>query len=374
MKNGCIPGEFYGRNIGKNCVDPGEHDWMSECMKLQQPGRVLLEHQIDYEVVSIDMFEQCDYYGTEIKNGELIINGIHMSALIVPETDFLDARLASVIEDAAESGLKVIFINRMPERVIGTVIKKESLKSAMSACDVVPLEELSVYLEDREIYCMFNTSLSKTINNKVVLEEKGQVVRYDAMKNCIYPVEQTETKIGIEIPLNLEPYESIVLLVLNDANELPLRTEENCICSEAADISEDWLVSKVKSIEYPQFQPLQKIQRLEPVSRRSPKFSGVMRYEKKFEVKDGSKVVFAPQYVYEAAEVYVNGISAGKKLTPPYRWDISELCHEGENHLAVEVVNTPTRDTLKTFSPFGPEREILEPSGMFGKIELRTKE
>lgn len=240
-----------GKHIAQVAVlCPGEHNWISECMKLQQLGRVLLENQIDYEVVSIDMFVQCNYYGTEIKDEELIINGVHMSALIVPETGFLDARLVSVIAEAAKTGLKVIFINRMPENVIGTMIEKDFFKYAISVCDIVPLDELPIYLVDREIYgiilekaepnlfgyhysrereiyCLFNTSLSKTINNKVVLEEKGRIVRYDVMKNCLYPVEQMETKMGIEIPLNLEPFESIVLVVLNDGDALPLRVEEN---------------------------------------------------------------------------------------------------------------------------------------------------
>ena len=110
-----------------------------------------------------------------------------------------------------------------------------------------------------------------------------------------------------------------------------------------------------------------------PISAVSPEFSGVMRYEKTVSLSGISQCIFRPEYVYETAEVYINGFSAGKKLTPSYRWDISKLCREGDNTILVEVANTPARDARKAFSPFGPEREVMEPAGMFGKIELLIK-
>ena len=93
-----------------------------------------------------------------------------------------------------------------------------------------------------------------------------------------------------------------------------------------------------------------------------------MHYEKTVELPDGRRAVFAPEHVYEAAEVFVNGRSAGKRVCPPYRWDITALCQAGENRIAIEVVNTPARDALRNPGPFGPERELMEPSGMFGKV------
>lgn len=82
-------------NNGKNVpvvavLYPGEHDWMSECMRLQTPDRILMEHQIDFEIIPVDAFVHKTYYGTKIENTTSIVNERAMNVMIVPETNYIN--------------------------------------------------------------------------------------------------------------------------------------------------------------------------------------------------------------------------------------------------------------------------------------------
>ena len=76
------------------------------------------------------------------------------------------------------------------------------------------------------------------------------------------------------------------------------------------------------------------------------------------------------EHIYETARLSVNGKYAGIRLCPPYEFDLTGLLKEGKNLLEIEIANTPARDVLNYVSLFGPERSILEPGGMFGKVEI----
>lgn len=79
------------------------------------------------------------------------------------------------------------------------------------------------------------------------------------------------------------------------------------------------------------------------------------------------------EYIFEVAAIWVNGKPADKRLCPPYLFDITEACKVGVNHIRIEVVNTLARENQKLGGMFGPERIILEPSGMFGNVYLKMK-
>ena len=72
-------------------------------------------------------------------------------------------------------------------------------------------------------------------------------------------------------------------------------------------------------------------------------------------------------------KLYINGEEVGKCLTPPYQMEVDHL-QEGKNIMVVEAANTPGRDQLNyPMPPFDFSHEPLEPSGMFGKVELYYK-
>ena len=89
--------------------------------------------------------------------------------------------------------------------------------------------------------------------------------------------------------------------------------------------------------------------------------------------KKQCRIVLEPQYVYECMEVIVNGEDVGKKICPPYAADITDAVRDGENEIVIRVVNTLIRNANTKPGIFGPERAVLEPSGMFGHILLIKK-
>lgn len=370
---------------------PAEHDWMDECMQIQVPGQVLQENQIDYELIPIDVLTDRETYGTSVEDGMLVINGRKIQILLIPETKYLDERLADCLENAISKGMKAAYINSLPQQVIGKT--GESAKK-VPKLPVIALENLAEelkkqkmydillekpdknllyyhYRSKEEVYFLFNTSLSETVQTDVLIPEKTELICWDAWKDVYSTVEQTIYPDGRKISLKLKPYESRILMTNREKHKTEL-AEILPELYEVKDISSDWIFKKVKSGEYPNFSEPVKMEKLKPVSADEPEFSGIMCYEKTVNLSEnGKRIIFAPQYIYEVAEVFINGRSAGKRITPAYEWDITDLCVQGENHISVEVANTPSRDTLRNPGIFGPSREILEPSGMFGTVMIK---
>lgn len=371
---------------------PAEHDWMHDCMQIQIPGQILQEIQIDYELLPLDVLTDPGTYGTKIEDGRLIVNGRKMQILLIPETDYLDEKLAKFLKKAVKKGLKAAYINHRPVKVVGEQAEQE-ITVRVPELPVIPLEQIAEelkkqkmydilvseeeksllyyhYRKEEDIYFLFNTSLSETIETEVLIPEQTELICWDAWKDTYVTVEQKDIPEGRKVAVKLKPYESLILMTNHSGREVQSQEvlPETC---DVMDLSNGWNFSKGRSAEYPDFSKPVYVEKLRPVSAKEPQFSGIMRYEKKVEVtQEEKRILLSAQYVYEAAEVFVNGKTAGKRLTPGYEWDITELCVPGENEIVIEVVNTPTRDTMKNPGIFGPDREILEPSGMFGKIVL----
>ena len=84
--------------------------------------------------------------------------------------------------------------------------------------------------------------------------------------------------------------------------------------------------------------------------------------------------------VYETAELWVNGKSAGARMAPPYRFDVEGLVKTGTNTLRLEVV--PNQGARP--APTGLVEAVIEsisaaaycplvPTGILGPVEWITK-
>lgn len=89
--------------------------------------------------------------------------------------------------------------------------------------------------------------------------------------------------------------------------------------------------------------------------------------------------------IREAAVVYLNGQRAGSLWHPPYRIDVTQLVHGGDNRIEVHVYNTainllagePPHDYSALYAKYGKRFEPQDmenlhpvPSGLFGPIRL----
>ena len=66
------------------------------------------------------------------------------------------------------------------------------------------------------------------------------------------------------------------------------------------------------------------------------------------------------------AKLSVNGMNLGMRISPPYRWNISEAVRQGENRIEVEVANTLAHRIHDRFS----EYMQIAPSGVTGPVKL----
>ncbi len=385
-----------GRNVPVvGLLYPAEHDWMGDSMPIEAPGQVLQEGQIDYEILPIDVFWDRTYYGTVLEKGCLTVNNRSMKALVIPQTKFADARVEQVLREAEKAGVKVVFVDQAPEMLIGDAgvcgradewgkkteaVRLTDLKEyldGLGICDIrleQPDKNLLYYhyQTEEDIYFLFNTSLCHVVSAQVEIRTKEKLVKYDVMKDCRYAYPALESGEKTIVNVRLAPYESLILMT-NHGNKDTEAEEVGAEVSTVMDISEGWKVSAVKAIDYPKFSAEEAWDMRKPYSTHHSRFSGVIRYRRKVQVDPGaSRIVFRPEHIFEVAEVFVDGVSAGKRITPSYEWDITSLCGSDEVELVVEVANTPARDSLNRPGIFGPIREVMDPSGMFGRITLQV--
>ena len=111
---------------------------------------------------------------------------------------------------------------------------------------------------------------------------------------------------------------------------------------------------------------------LQPVSNIRRDFAGELLYTAKITLETlPTYAVFSAQYLFECMELAVNGKAFPLVYTPPYEQDITPALQLGENEIAVRVATTALRDANTKPGIFGKERTILEPTGMFGKVEIK---
>lgn len=359
----------------------GEADWMGDTMRAQKISRELLENQIDFEIIPSDVFLEREHFGTMVQDNRLIVNGREMKALIIPGCDSISTVAGNFIMD--HPSVPVIFVGRKPTHIPGIedlsflrncrVLAMEELVPELRSLgckDLMvtePVRNLMVYhyvKEESDIYYLMNTSLAETIETSVILPVEGAIAQVDLWNDtCMFAGEGMK-----EIPISLPPYGAVMLI-----SHLP----EEAMCEPEGekqfwmDLSKGWEVSlKEYGKGQREFTDLH-MDDLKPVSQIYPDFSGVMTYTKSIHLSEvPAKVKLSVEHLYEAAEVYVNGTLADCRITPPYVFDLKDLLKEGENTIKIHCVNTQVRNANRTPGIFGIDWEILEPSGMFGKVEL----
>lgn len=373
----------------------GEADWTGGNMPMQKVIRQLLENQIDLDVVCIDMLDDLAEYNGKLDGKKLIINGVEFDALIIGYAPEIPENLMRFIEKAGE--FPILFVDGLPSGIIGQERKEAA---GLEYCQVVPLDELAEemkrngftdivsdtefkdlsfyhYKKDRQIFLFQNESALASYKGNVFLPTKEAVVYYDAMED-VYEVAEYEV-VGDKLKLSLEltPGECVVILeqkeIACDIIHKSFNRQVEGMISE--DLSDNWRVAMVRSIEYPAFPEGTETEILKPVSDENPSFAGIIRYEKEIEMEDApAEAYIRAENVYEMMKVIVNGKEAGVRLFPPYQVEIGKYLKAGKNQITVEAATTPAREMLEIPQPpFDFSHEPLEPAGMFGKIELLKK-
>lgn len=371
-----------------------EAEWAGEHMPMQKVGRQLLEHQIDYDVISTDMIStQMDYYHTKVIDKKLYINKEKFDGLIIPYTQRITKELVEFIQNNKE--FPVIFIDNLPQAVVNR--KEKTLPKEVTACRICPLnqlgsmlkdagyyeislaeefKELSVYhyQKDGEIFMLLNESACNEFYKEVMFPTTKKLMIYDGMKDE-YETLQTRCE-GATSAVKLHLYPGHSCIIVEGENAAKVYEPENeklNRCTKELSLSKDWKISKVRMIQYPDFGESKVVEKLIPVSDTDPAFSGVIRYQKTFSMQEKPQIAYLLcEHVYENMTVKVNGEKAGSCIMAPYQLEIGKWLQAGENQLHIEVATTPDRDQMNYPNPpFLMKHVTMEPTGMFGKVTIK---
>ena len=381
LLNGGVPSSKVG------IIYHGEAEWAGDYMKMQRPARKLAQSQIDYLFVSSDMLET----QANIQNETFNINSSEFKCLIIPYTAFITKELMSFIENYKDG--RVYFIEAFPKGIIGQQEKVDF--NQKSNCLLVTLEDLSEHIkrenmheielsvpfkhmvythyckENHEVFCFHNEDEYKAFTGRITIPKSKYIYEYNAFRDEWYECSSTFSGPEMELELTILPYNLMVLVTSNE--ELPITVSERPVsCYERQlNICNGWDISLTRSIEYPNFKFLQSANELVPISRKFPDFSGIIRYEKNIELDEEIREAqITCESIYDGAEIWINEVSIGKKINPPYNMEFTGILKKGKNKIVIEVATTPDREVKKIEEQFISMFEVMEPTGLFGEVYL----
>ncbi len=372
-----------------------ESEWMGDEEALVSVAEVLSTHQIDFDILPADVLADLPAFaGAVSEDGKtLFVNEQAYKALVVPACK----HLPKTVDDFASAypQFDVCFVDAYPETVVdvgtetgcakfiekGHVLALESLpaygKDHMFSSFTlqIPFPSMLVYDYEKngKSYMLFNTDLDETFDGEICVDGEKDFLLYDAMKNEAFALACRKENKKTYITLTLPPYQS-VLLIEGTGQGLPLLEQQEKGANKAElvlDLSRSWQVSSCRAIDYPAFSEPETVLDLEPFSQKAPCFSGYIRYEKTFTLKEAwAKATLQAEHVYECANLWVDDVFVGGCICPPYRFELPSLC-AGEHRLRIEVATTLDREqqTLPK-PPFQYLFEPLEPTGMFEFVTL----
>ncbi|NHC42512.1 glycoside hydrolase family 2 [Bacillus sp. MM2020_1] len=378
----------------------GESEWTGEYMKMQKPARFLTENQIDFDFVPMDILNDLGTYNGKINNNLLNINGEEFKCLVIPYSQYITKELAAFINNA--DGLEILFVDGRPEGIANVVDKLEAaeLLAATKECKVIPLTDLAKelkskgiydiqlkkpfkdltyyhYVKEQNIYMFQNESASETFSGEIELPIGESAIVYNGLENKFEKLAVRQENGKGLIYLELKPYESCIVFECNEEQANTFKSYlpfsiQLANCSTSIDLSSDWNYSLVKNKEYPNFGEVKKLVELQPISNEYPSFTGIIRYEKTFDLDETpNQGIVAFENIYEAVEVWVNDEYVGMKVCPPYVYELENYLRKGTNSIRVEVATTLDRDRLnQPEPPFIIWHDPIDPTGMFGKITL----
>lgn len=381
---------------------PAETEWAGEYMSVEKPARELTTHQISFDIITRDFLKEA-----KIENHIYSINGVSFEVLVIPFGKCIPLDILPILEQMQKYGVKIIFLEAVPDTVVGaevdfnkkSIIKhRNMLKKILVGCEVIPVKKLGCFLKEyqaveltqkqpdlvvgeylrnqKKYYMFFNENIGHPAHTMIKFKEAGYVYRYDAMKDILYKPERKDE--GYE--LWLEPYESSIWIISQD--ELEYEKEEGFVeetlvkRTEGKDekkwkrieLPEHWEVNFADSLKYPDWEKKVPLETPGLVSNLKgfEKVCGTVTFSCELEMDEWNQAILDVGEVFETAEVFVNGISAGVKICKPYCFNLSGLLKKGKNTLSIEVTNTlgtAIRDGLSQYLP-------IEPFGIDGKVKL----
>lgn len=347
-------------------------EWCGKTMQIEKILRVLTEHQIDSDIISEDYLDEA-----EIVDGRFVINGQTFELLFVPEAEHIPSDLKAALDKLQASGVRVIHVNRDLALCDIATACDDLIEAHIDDC----FKRLVYYhyiKSDMDVLFLFNESITEDLHTGLTLTgiDRKHLYYYDAFKDSYKKIDSAQAKIALDLSI----YESKVIIATDE--ELDVQdiacvsksavSEKAASDEPAAKWNGPWEVSYADALSYPAFTKLWEadapimINSIEGMEDKT----GTAVYSAVLHVSEASSgMILDLGTVYETAEVFVNGTSAGVQIAPPYRIDVSSLLQPGDNDIRIEITNTlgtQVRDGLSQYL-------LIEPFGMAGEPHICIK-
>lgn len=371
----------------------GENEWAGDYQSDKVVCRQLIEHQIDFDIIPADLLADMERFNSSFDGQTFMLNGRPVQALVIPYAQFIPRSVAEFVEKAQAGGFPIYCTEKLPEGISDSCEKcRAHFAPVLQKMTAVPTAGIAAklseticrditvspdfrrltvyhYRTDSDLLLLLNEDPGKTFTGDVTVDAEGTPVLYDALDNILRPVSADRQDGKAVLHLNLAPLQMAIISFGGEESDLLTSVPRGQKETELTDFT----VTKAESKAYPAFTAPVRMKTLTNMGRLYPDFSGYFRYETKAELKAGVNIL-AIEDCYEAAEVFVNGKSAGIRFAAPYRFDISDLVQDGINEIAIEVATTLERkvNTMNLSGPSLMGKSPLSPTGIVGKVWVES--
>lgn len=245
--------------------------------------------------------------------------------------------------------------------------------------------------DQADIYYVSNlTDQSVQLETRFRVADRGaELWRPD--NGSIEPIAFTSNNSRSEVNLYLEPHETLFVVFRGSPPAEPVEGRSPTFAL-LAEVAGPWRLSFPPERGAPEVIELDSLESwTEHESPGVRYFAGTATYTTTIDAPDdwfspGRRLLLDLGDVRDLAEVTLNGHEFKLLWKPPYRLDVTDVLHPGENQLQIDVTNqwtnrivgdrnSPEEERVleaDTQSPFGPRR--LEESGLLGPVQLLAED
>lgn len=399
MGDPVVPVAYFYGGIGyyAGIEDKGAHAAAAE--------KAFLAGGYDYDRINPDAIASATVRGRQLVSA----GGHRYSALVLPPMTAMRAETAEAVAAFAQSGLPVIFMDKLPDRDEGLAdaarrdarVRSAMVKAQRAGAVVVPMSEAVSTLTAAKVApnLRFNGADSsglvfvqrkigaRTItfvhnpaaearDASLVLRGSGGVTRWNAMTGTISAMTARRTDGGLAVPLSLGAGESALLVL--DPRTKPTEVAEP-VRVGTIDLSQGWSLSVQGHA--PRTTPLSQDLGAKPLGdwrgiAELERFAGVGTYRRSFDapapwLAPGAKVVLDLGKVEGVATVTLNGKPLPPAITRPYRVDLGAALKPGVNMLEVAVASTP-QNAMIDEKAVGFKKLTPVAAGLFGPVSVEA--
>jgi hypothetical protein len=316
----------------------------------ESPGLQGLSKGYDFDIINTDVLLN----RMKVSAGKLALpDGLQYELLVLPDRTDIPLDVVKKVEKMIAAGAKVLIQQaEIAKKIKGDAFRNISIDDALARLNIAKdfsgdanrLDFIHRKAGKTDIYFVRNRTNQAIAEDCVFRINNAKAEYWDPVTAVKYKIADVKT-IGnsSKIKLQLSAYESCFILFNQASRSLPVyhRGADTLI----TEIKGQWELSFPEKWGAPASVLLDKlISWTDHEHQGINYFSGTASYSKRFMIseqllQDHVNIALDLGEVLDVAEVLVNGKSAGILWTSPFRLNILDYLHEGENQLEIKITN-----------------------------------